>query len=555
MFDLVLPTSPAGLRVEQLLPDSSTWTIVVATTTPCAICPLCQLPTLRVHSRYQRICLDLPLAAHPVRLLLHVRRFRCATAGCSRRIFTERLPGLAAPYAHRTTRLRGVLTDLGLALGGAAGARLAAHLHLPTSDDTLLRYVRAVPDPPLAAGPRVLGIDDWARRKGQRYGTILVDLETHRPVDLLPDRETATVAAWLTAHPGPEIISRDRAEAYAAAASQGAPAARQVADRFHILRNLGDALEELLVRLHQELTRAVSTLPPDSPMPPGSAVAVVPDPPAASPPPVAIPVAAAAEHPEPLPAPDTVRRQARQARYEELLRLRGLGWTQQASARHLHLSLRTVQLWLAHPCFGQRRPRQLQPRLLDAYTTYLDRRWNEGTHNARVLYQEIRNQGYRGGYGNVNAYFAGRRGAATAGATPLPKTPPLPRARALRWLLWRPVADLDDAEYITVRRVCAASQEVTVAYGLVMDFQAIVRQHQADQVGSWIALAYASGITELLSFARGVERDFAAVLAGIELPWSQGPVEGAVTRLKLLKRQHYGRAKFDLLRLRVLYAS
>ena len=227
------------------------------------------------------------------------------------------MPGLAAPYAHRTTRLRGVLTDLGLALGGAAGARLAAHLHLPTSDDMLLRYVRAVPDPPWTPGPRVLGIDDWARRKGQCYGTILVDLETHRPVDLLPDRETATGAAWRAAHPGPAIISRDRAEGYAAAASQGAPAARQGADRFHFLRNLGEALEELLVRLHQELTRAVATLPPPvPPVTPRSAVAVVPDPPTGTPPAVAVPVAAAAEHQEPPPQPDTVRRQARQARYE-----------------------------------------------------------------------------------------------------------------------------------------------------------------------------------------------------------------------------------------------
>jgi transposase len=198
---------------------------------------------------------------------------------------------------------------------------------------------------------------------------------------------------------------------------------------------------------------------------------------------------------------------------------------------------------------------------LDPYAAYLRQRWAEGCRNARRLWEELQQQGYRGGYSRVAEYVAELRqehgvplrwGAYDDPAAP--KGIPAPSARQLKWLLWRPAAELSEDEYQLVRQVCAHSREVTLAYGLIIDFQALVRERQAGELASWVERAQASEVPELVSFARGVRRDLAAVYAGLELEWSQGPVEGHVNRLKTLKRAMYGRAKFDLLRLRVLHA-
>jgi transposase len=247
LLPLALLGAPEGSRLVQACLDVDSVTVHLAITAPTAACPLCDCDTRRVHSRYTRHLDDLPCLGRPVRLRVAIRRFVCPRPDCPRRIFAERIPGFAAPRARTTDRLGKTQADLGSSLGGAAGSRLAARLAMATSPDTLLRRVKQLKGEP-AAPPRVVGIDDWAWRKGQRYGTIVVDLERSDVIDLLPDRDADTVAAWLKAHPGVEVVSRDRSQTYAQAATEGASQAQQVADRWHLLENLREAIERVFER-------------------------------------------------------------------------------------------------------------------------------------------------------------------------------------------------------------------------------------------------------------------------------------------------------------------
>jgi len=245
----------AGLRLEQVALDGETVRLHLAASARRARCPLCTRWSKRVHSSYHRTVADLPLAGRQLILRLRVRRFRCGARRCPRAIFAERFPKLVAGYGRRTLGQRAALEVIAFALGGSAGARLATRLGSPISRATLLRVLRCA-DVPTQPAPRVLGVDDWAFRKGHRYGTILVDLERRRVVDLLEDRKAETLAPWLSQQAGLEVISRDRASAYAEAARKGAPQAVQVADRWHVLQNLVEALERCLLRFRPALKAA-----------------------------------------------------------------------------------------------------------------------------------------------------------------------------------------------------------------------------------------------------------------------------------------------------------
>jgi transposase len=189
-----------------------------------------------------------------VTLRLRAGRWRCRNPGCTRRIFTERLPEAAVPFARRTHRVADVVRMIGHSAGGRPAERLMERIGMTVSDDTILRHLkRAAQGGPPLPSPRVVGIDDWAWRKGQSYGTILVDLERRVVADVLPDRSASSSATWLARHPGIEIVSRDRCGLYAEAARRGAPKARQVADRFHLLQNLREAIETQLSQLERPI--------------------------------------------------------------------------------------------------------------------------------------------------------------------------------------------------------------------------------------------------------------------------------------------------------------
>jgi transposase len=532
---------PRLVRVCCLRQDRMGITAEVATVAPSTLCPLCGHTSHRVHSRYTRTVADLPWHGIPFRLHLIVRRFFCDHRECPRQIFTERLPELVAPYARRTLALSEVLTLIGFALGGEAGARLLHAHHEGVSPDTLVRLIRRAAVP-AAGSPTIVGVDDFAFRRGQRYGTILVDLEQHRVIDLLPDREAATVAQWLAHHPGITLICRDRGGAYAEGARQGAPQVKQVADRFHLLKNLGDALEVVLRREQATLEHVQTTVRRAVP-------AVIPPETMREP----APVISCMEHRH------SLSQTKRQTRYDQIQTLRQQGVSLRAIARYLGVTRNTVRRYVyAVTCPPiVRSPRH---RGCETFATALRERWDAGEHNSAALFRAIQAQGYMGSASSVRLFVRAWRSEirqcphdATQEAT-RPGYRPF-SAHQTRWVMLQDLNELDDVEQGYRAALCEQAPIIREAGALATAFQQMVRERARDRLGSWLDQVDQSGIAELVSFARGIRRDFAAVVAALEEPWSSGQVEGQVNRVKFIKRSMYGRANFDLLRQRVLGRS
>src|SRR5215217_718132 len=382
---------PPSLHVAALLLGDDGVTIRAVSEAIDVRCPVCGDPSDRVHSRYERTLADLPWARFAVRLEVRVRRFFCANPTCPRQIFAERLAGIAQPAAHRTERQRERLTDFALALGGEAGARLAAKHGMPVSPDTLLRLIRAAPERELPT-PTVLGVDDWAIHKGLTYGTILVDLGRHRPVDVLPDRSGESLAAWLRAHPGVAVIARDRGGAYAEGARAGAPDATQVADRWHLVDNLADTLEAFFRSKSACLKAAAALTEQANSTPKG-------DDPARSP--VDGVYQGKRRHPQPerwreraaAAAEEGVAR--RREKYDQARALQASGASVAQIARTVGASRMTVYKYLREgPPHRKRHSVHGKQRVPEPYEPYLLKRWEEGCRMATVLWREVRAQGF-----------------------------------------------------------------------------------------------------------------------------------------------------------------
>jgi transposase len=415
---------------------------------------------------------------------------------------------------------------------------------MPVSPDTLLRYLQRR-GPFRGPAPRVLGVDDFAFLHGRRYGTVLVDLENNVPVDLLPDRSAETLAKWLREHPGAEIISRDRSSSYAEGIRQGAPEASEVADRWHLLRNLSEALGDVLAREHAALRQAAVEPRSDE----NDHDPSVPSPEQTD---------ASAERWDRRSQRERERsahsRERRLALYQQVIQLQEEGLTERQIAKRLGISRTTVRKYLSAGGFPERKERASPPGSVDRHADYLRRRWNEGCRNTKQLWRELREQGFEGKATAVWRYtwrWRPARNKSAAKAAGDESVPANPSPRTVVWWLLCPERRTE-AQAAFVKRLEAHNSKIRLANELVTEFFGLVRERRPHDLEGWMKRAEASGLPDLVSFCNGVRRDWEAVRAGLTLEWSNGPVEGQVNRLKLIKRQMYGRASFRLLRARVL---
>jgi transposase len=541
-----------GVRIDRLWRDLDVLHLMVTTTRTWARCPACGRRARRVQSHYQRTLADVPCTGTVVTLHVQARRFWCRVPWCRQRIFCERLPDFAAPWARRTIRLDRHLQREAFALGGDPGARRAHTEGTPVSARTLLRLVRTTPLPPVGL-VRVLGVDDWAWRKGRSYGTILVDLEQHQVIDLLPDRTSDTLAAWLGQHPEIEIVSRDRAGAYADGVRRGAPQAIQVADRFHIQKNLTEVMERVLVRHHAALRAAAETVAADA-----RASAATADEQRTG--------SGQTRPPTRVQLHRRARREHRLARYRQVTALNDQGYSQRQIADALGIGRHQVRVALRADGFVEELTPTPRWSGLRHHEPYLRQRWADGCENAMQLWRELQDHGYRGSASHVRQFVArwreqpsrpgkkGPRHVAARAASP-PPVVHIYSPRRTTWQLLSDRADLTANEQAYLTHLLPACPTIARLQCLALAFRDVVHDHDLAGLAHWLEEADQAGIPELTGFANGLRADRAAVEAGITLSWSQGQTEGQVNRLKTLKRAMYGRGKLDLLKLRLLHAA
>jgi transposase len=543
VLGLVLPHL-SGTAVDRAVISEGLVSIWVHAVAGGAACPGCGAWCTGVRDRYLRRLRDAAAGGRRVLIWLEVRVLCCPDRGCGVATFAEQPQGLAVPYARKTPLLAGQLAGIAAELAGRAGARLARVLAVEVSRHTLVRVLMALPEP--AAGlVRVLGIDDFSLRRGQAYATLLVDMETGRPVDVLPGREQATAEQWLRAHPGAEVICRDRGGAYAAAARAAAPGAVQVADRWHVWHNLCEHAARAVAR-HRECLSSGSCARPGR--------------------------LHGQQHEEQQQqeqqqqqeeeeqeqeqeaggAPGGLEAAVRE-RHAAVHELRAAGKTQDQAAAALGLSRQTAgRLWRAASADALLKTRGTSA--LDPYKPYLRERWDAGITTIAVLHREITALGYPGSEPTTYAWLALLKLA----APPRPPAPPGKR-QVTGWILTDP-ARLDDGQQAQLAAIRGRCPELDVLAGHVTAFAKILTRRAAGRPGAglddWLAAAGNSpGQPELASFASGIRRDHQAVRNALTMPWSSGRVEGLNTRTKLIKRQMYGRASFPLLRKRILLTS
>jgi transposase len=505
---------PPGVVVESV---DETDTVVMITVRSSAVqgeCPACSCSSHRIHSRYTRTLADLPLSGRPVQLKLLVRRFRCDRALCARRIFTERLV-TAAPWARRTGRLDEIVHHLGLALGGRPAASFARRLRLPVSNDTLLRVVRRRGTPAFAP-PQAIGIDDWAWKRNHRYGTLICDLERRCTIALLPDREPATAQAWLSGQPQIGIVTRDRGGAYALAAARALPGAIQVADRWHLMENASQAFLAATRSCMRQVRAALG---------------------------------AATVDPRLLTA-------AEKLQYDGYLRREDVN----AAIMALHKAAKPIKEIVR--CTGHSRGTvrrvlrgqraevfRTRESSLDAHLPWLDARWAAGTRNGAALWRELRDLGFRGSLRVVAEWATRRRQAEQVNVEGLTR---VPSARTVARLMTMARDALSRTQTVTVAAIEAAVPTLVQARELVDAFHELIRRKQEAAFDGWLDMAAAS---LMAPFARGLARDHLAVRSAISTAWSNAQAEGQINKLKLVKRQMYGRGKLDLLQARVIAAG
>ncbi|MBO0791173.1 MAG: ISL3 family transposase, partial [Ktedonobacteraceae bacterium] len=492
-------------------------------------CPQCGTPGSRIHSRYQRTIADVAFGTRHLILKLVVRKWICREASCSQRIFAERFPGLVQRYARMTDRLVEALQSVGVTTNGADAARILSSLGMPTSAKTVIRHVLHLPLPDEGSVQEV-GIDEWAWKKGHQYGTILVNLAERRIVQLLADRSVESSKAWFRTHPEIRIVSRDRGKLFREAATDGAPQAQQTVDRFHLQKNVAEALEQFLrhkTRVLKAGARGVA----------GKARPV---------PRRAVPKTGEQER--------RARHRHRVAVHERVWKLYREGYHKEHIAQRTGISSQSVYRILKQEAPPSPRRRSRSRSIIDPYLSYLSERWNQGCHKARQLYEEIVAQGYTGSLRTLEIRLRAFRPHI---AHPVSKQtitlskPPSARSTAL--MIVRPVQSRTPEQTAFLEQLIRSDATVAQAVTLAQDFGRLLRKREGlESLEQWKTTVRASGIAELIAFADGLVDDAEAVANGCSMTWNSGMVEGFVNKVKGIKRSSYGQAGFPLLQRRVL---
>lgn len=519
---------PPTLAVDTVERGTEGVVVCLHATTSTVSCPRCGTAGSRVHSRYWRTVADLTCVGQRLTLKLLVRKWVCPVDSCPQRIFAEPFPGLVRRYARMTDRLIKALQFLGVTANGADGANLSSSLVMPTTAKTLIRRVLELPLPK-EGSVRIAGIDEWAWKKGARYGTILVDLEQRRLATLLSERSVETSTAWFRKHPEVRIVSRDRGKIFRAAADAGAPQAKQIVDRFHLQKNFAEALEKFFAHHKRLLKSAAHHLAGKTLVPQAG-------------------VTRQTEQERKKCHAERVRR------HKKIWKLSRAGYRKEDIAQIVGVGSRTVYRALEHEQPPTRHRRHWTHHRADPYLPYLTKRWNEGCHTARALYEEIVAQGYPGSLRAIERIVAQLRPHGAKLVTKQTITfqkAPSPRNAAL--MIVRPQDSRTKDQTAFIDQLCKSDPTAATAYNLAQAFGSLLRNREGKPgLEQWKGAVRASGIPELRDFVEGLAGDAEAVVNGCTEPWSNGMVEGFINKVKWIKRSSYGQAGFPLLQRRVL---
>ncbi len=522
----MIPFRLPGFEVQDISVTEAEITITACATRVIAVCPACQHPSSRLHSFYTRAPADLPISGKAVRLHLHVRRFRCQNPQCPKRTFVEALPEVLTRSARHTNRLKATLHRFALAMSGRAGERLLKEIGMAVSGQTLLRLAKAT-QATVVNAPEIVGVDDFAFKRGRRYGAILVDLRTHRPIDLLPERTAEALSLWLRTHPGVLVVSRDRSTEFARGARDGAPHAIQIADRFHILQNLREACERALKRIHADLIEQMKAQG------------------------LTQTVRYKRRRTQTEIAASKVARLRRQARYGEVVMLYKQGMSILGIADQLRMSRGTVRAYVSAGAFPERANVLRTKSQLAPYLPYLEKRLMQGCRNASQLWAELKAQGFAGSYKLVNRWLAPRRekpgrkhslrekdllGLAQEEETGTYSQQPasslqgndaqsvaLEAPRHLVWLLLKDSTALTQEEQRSLAFI-RQHADVETLYDLAQSFVKHMKERNVEAFDRWLTRGETCGLPDMETFTQGLQNDYEAVKTSFLLPYSNDHV-------------------------------
>jgi transposase len=517
------------LDLDSIEVHEQTVIVYLHATSPTAACSQCGTAGSRVHSRYERTIADLAFGGRNLVLRLLVRKWICPEASCSRHIFAECFPELVQRYARMTDRLIKALQAVGAITNGADAAQIASSFGVHTTAKTIIRRVLQRPLPSEGSVHKV-GIDEWAWKKGHRYGTILVDLEKRRVVQLLADRSVETSKAWLRKHPEIDLVSRDRGKIFREAATEGAPQAKQAVDRFHLQKNFAEALEKFFRKQERALKKATQRSTGKTRSAEETAV------------------------PEKVARERRARHRQRISIHKRIWKLYRQGCHKEQIAQLVGVSSRRVYRALEQETPPPPRRRSRSSSIVDPYLSYLTSRWNQGCHNVTRLYEEIVAQGYTGTQRTLQMRlrpFRQKVARPVSKQTVIWDKPPSPRGVAL--MMVRPEQRRTREQTVYLEQLIQSNEPVAVVFKLAQDFGRLLRKREGQvRLEQWKDSVRTSGIAELIAFVDGLADDGEAVANGCTLTWSNGMTEGFVNKVKWIKRSSYGQAGFPLLQRRVL---